>query len=475
MNGATNSPHAQSTPLICPPSRAIECSAQVTPVDEILSNPLRLPCGVRIPNRLAKAPMTEGLADDHLRATEKHVRLYRRWSHGGAGLHITGNVQIDRRVLERAGNVAIDDNGGRPELEAWARAGTEAGNQLWMQISHAGRQSPFWITGRPLAPSPVAVKVAAGSFRTPRAVTDREIVDFVGRFAHVAGVAKQTGFTGVQVHGAHGYLLSSFLSPHTNRRTDHWGGSLENRARFLLDTVRAVRNAVGPDYPVSVKLNSSDFQSGGFTNEDCLQVVSWLNDCGVDLLEVSGGNYEQVALWGLDGEGDDANTEASEIRRESTREREAFFLEYARRIRDVAAMPLMVSGGFRSRTAMRNAITSDDCDLIGLGRPLCTHTDLPNQLLSGEVEEAPRYEDSVLLGRGELGLHSTIELIRTLNIMGQQGFYYLQLLRLGEGREPDLTLGPLKSIVRNLSNDIRTSRRIKPFQRRVPATRRAPG
>lgn len=443
-------------------------------MDEILSTPLSLPCGVRIPNRLAKAPMTEGLADDHLRATDKHVRLYRRWSHGGAGLHITGNVQIDRRVLERPGNVAIDDNGGLRELEAWARAGTEAGNQLWMQISHAGRQSPFWVTGRPLAPSPVAVKVAAGVFRKPRAVTDGEILDFVARFAHVAGVAKDTGFTGVQVHAAHGYLLSSFLSPHTNRRTDRWGGSLENRARFVLESVRAVRRTVGPDYPVSVKLNSSDFQIDGFTHEDCLQVVRWLNDCGVDLLEISGGNYEQVALWGLDGDGADADPEAGEVRRESTRTREAFFLTYAKQIREVATMPLMVSGGFRTRAAMRRAVTSGDCDLIGLGRPLCTHTDLPKLLLNGEVEEAPRFEDSVQLGRGVLGLHSPLDLIRTLNIMGQQGFYYVQLLRLGEGREPDLALGPLRSILRNLTNDIRTSRRIKAFQRQVPSTRRAP-
>jgi 2,4-dienoyl-CoA reductase-like NADH-dependent reductase (Old Yellow Enzyme family) len=442
-------------------------------VDEILSKPLRLPCGVRIPNRLAKAPMTEGLADDHLRATDRHARLYRRWSHGGAGLHITGNVQIDRRVLERAGNVAVDNNGGLGELEVWARAGTEAGNQLWMQISHAGRQSPFWITGRPLAPSPIGVKVAAGSFRTPRAVTEQEVFEFIRRFAHVAGVAKQTGFTGVQVHAAHGYLLSSFLSSYTNRRTDRWGGSLENRARFLLDTVRAVRSTVGPDYPVSVKLNSSDFQKGGFTNEECLQVVSWLNDCGVDLLEISGGNYEQVALWGLDGDGEDANTEASDTRRESTRERGAFFLAYAKRIREVAKMPLMVSGGFRNRAAMHHAITSGDCDLIGLGRPLCTHTDFPQRLLDGDVEDAPRYEDFVHLGRGMLGLHSPLDLVRTLNIMGQQGFYYLQLLRLGEGREPNLGIGPLKAIVLNLSNDIRTSRRIKPFQRQVPSTRRA--
>ena len=442
-------------------------------MESILSQSLALPCGVSLPNRLAKAPMTEGLADERLRATDQHVRLYRRWSRGGAGLHITGNVQIDRRVLERPGNVAIDNNGGIEELEAWARAGTEGGNQLWMQISHAGRQSPFYVTSKPLAPSPIGVKLA-GSFRTPRAITEDEILDFTQRFAHVAGVAKQTGFTGVQVHGAHGYLLSSFLSPYTNRRSDQWGGPLENRARFLLNVVRAVREQVGPDYPVSVKLNSSDFQKSGFTNEDCLQVVEWLNECGVDLLEISGGNYEQVALWGLDGEGDNANPEASELKRESTRKREAYFLEYAKQIRQVAKMPLMVSGGFRTRTAMEQAIESGDCDVIGLGRPLCTHTNFPARLLSGEVEEAPRFEDSVQIGEGKLGLHSPFNLIRTLNTMGQQGFYYVNLLRIGRGLEPNTELGPLSAIWQNMRNEISAGRRIKPFQKEVPATRKAP-
>ena len=433
-------------------------------MDALLSSELKLPCGVSIPNRLGKGAMTEGLADERLRATEKHVNLYRRWSEGGCGLHITGNVQIDRRVLERPGNVAIDNNGGEDALRAWAEAGTVGGNQLWMQISHAGRQSAFYVTRKPLAPSPVKVKMA-GSFMTPRAIVESEILDFIGRYANAAKVAKATGFTGVQVHSAHGYLLSSFLSPYTNRRDDRWGGSLENRARFLLEAVRGVRDAVGPDFPVSVKLNSSDFQKGGFSNEDCLQVVEWLIEAGVDLLEVSGGNYESLALWDLDG---DSDTQSE--KRESTQKREAYFMDYAAQIRRVAKMPLMVTGGFRSRAAMHQAINSGDCDLIGLGRPLCTHTDFPKKLLSGEVDEAPRFEDSVQLGEGRWGVHSPIELIRTINTLGQQGFYYVQLLRMGAGLEPDLKLHPLKAIYQNMSNELKTGRRIKPFQKEVPAT-----
>ncbi len=216
--------------------------------------------------------MTEGLSDRYLRATPGLCRLYERWSQGGAGLLITGNVQIDKRVLERPGNVAIDANGGTRQLAHWAEAGTCGGNHLWMQISDAGRQAPWYATWEPLAPSAVQLKIL-GTYRKPRAVTESEIKDFIARWATVSGIAKESGFTGVQIHAAHGYLLSSFLSPAVNQRTDAWGGPLENRARILLETIHAVRARVGPDFPVALKLNSADFQRGGFEFEDCLKLV----------------------------------------------------------------------------------------------------------------------------------------------------------------------------------------------------------
>ena len=216
-----------------------------------LAQPLRLPCGAVLPNRLCKAAMTEGLGDSQLRATERHVRLYRAWSEGGAGLHVTGNVMVDRHVIERPGNVAIDpshppsvDAEARARLKAWSAAGTVGGNGLWMQISHAGRQSPRYATRQPVGPSDVQLDLM-GNYARPRALREDEILGLVQRFAQVAVIARETGFTGVQVHGAHGYLLSSFLSPVTNLRTDAWGGSLENRARFLVEVVHAVRKAVG--------------------------------------------------------------------------------------------------------------------------------------------------------------------------------------------------------------------------------------
>src|SRR5512139_2669403 len=356
-----------------------------------LARALRLPCGAVLPNRLCKAAMTEGVADRHWRATPRHETLYRTWSEGGAGLLLTGNVQVDHDDLERPGNVVIDPTApetvsdeARQRLAWWARAGTVAGNHLWMQISHAGRQSPWYVTRRPKAPSAVKLKLL-GNYCTPVPLTEAEIVDLVQRFAAAAAIARETGFTGVQVHGAHGYLISSFLSPVTNQRTDAWGGSLENRARFLLETVRAVRQSVGRDFPVAVKLNSDDFRKGGFSHEECLRVVDWLNAESIDLLEVSGGTYEQPRLIGFEGRTDDAVPV-----RASTRAREAYFLEYAPAIRRVARMPLMVTGGFRSRGGMSAALGESagtgDCDVVGLGRPLLTDPAFPRRLLAGEVD-----------------------------------------------------------------------------------------
>lgn len=436
-----------------------------------LQRPLALPCGAVLKNRIAKGGTTEGLADERLRATERHVRLYRRWAEGGAGLLITGNVQIDRRVLERPGNVAIDGNGGESQLKAWAEAGTVDDTHLWMQISHAGRQCPVYITRTPLAPSPVRLDVLS-SYGEPRALEPEEIEDFIVRFALAAEIARETGFTGVQVHSAHGYLVSEFLSPVVNRRQDEWGGSLENRARFLLEAVRAVRKAVGDDFPVSVKLNSADFQKGGFTNDECLQVVQWLNETNIDLLEISGGTYEQPALLGYQGRDETAAPPSSAAGRESTQRREAYFLEYAENVRRVARMPLMLTGGFRSRTAMEQALAGGAVDVIGMARPLCVDTQVPLKLFEGTLDEGPRSEDYLRVGSGRFGLGSSWFTMKILNIFGQMGWYYFQLYRMGEGKEPDLSKGALGGLLWHLWNEMRWAWRTRKFRAEVPSTRR---
>lgn len=407
-----------------------------------LSTLLTLPCGAVLRNRIGKAPMTEGLADPLNRATEGHVRLYQRWADGGSGLLITGNVQIDRRYLERAGNVAIDNNGGLNELRNYARAGTSAGNHLWMQINHPGRQTPAFLTEQPVGPSAVHLTVPGAEFNTPRALSGIEVEDIVRRFAHVAGVAKETGFTGVQVHAAHGYLLNQFLSPITNKRDDRWGGSLENRARLLLDVVRAVRAKVGPEYPVSVKLNSADFQTGGFSQEDAIQVAKWLERASVDLLEISGGTYEQAVMVGNAGDAD----RVLDRRRESTKKREAYFMEYAKDIRAAVKTPLMVSGGFRTRAAMIDALESGETDVIGIGRPLCADPEISGKLLAGTVDHAPDIENTLRLGPGFLGVNSGITMIKAMTTWGQLGWFFCQIIRMGQGQDPDLSMGLLAGL-----------------------------
>ena len=426
-----------------------------------MSEPLTLPCGSTLPNRLAKSAMTEGLSDAELNATARHAELYGRWSDGGAGLLLTGNVMIDRRVLERPGNVAIDraHPPGEAALEAlrrWVRAGTRGGNHLWMQISHAGRQSPRYVTSEPLAPSAVGLKIL-GSYARPRALDAAEIRDFIGRFAFAAGIAKQTGFTGVQIHAAHGYLISSFLSPVTNRRDDEWGGSLENRARFLLETIRATRAEVGPDFPVSIKLNSDDFRKGGFSHADCLQVVEMLNAEGIDLLEISGGTYEQPRLLGFEGKADSLDPDA----RTSTRQREAYFLDYARSIRKIAKMPLMVTGGFRTPAFIEEVLAAGHCDVIGIGRPMTTDMDLPGRWLAGESSEAIRHENRLKLSeRRWLSGSSPIFAIKILNIFGAQAWYYQQLQRIADGRGVRMTMGVLEAFFRYFLDEIAQARRV---------------
>jgi 2,4-dienoyl-CoA reductase-like NADH-dependent reductase (Old Yellow Enzyme family) len=413
---------------------------------DVLSKSLRLPCGATLSNRLAKASMTEGLADPMNRATERHVRLYGRWARGGAGLLLSGNVQVDRTHLERPGNIAVDGNGGLDALRAMAKAGTCAGNHLWMQINHPGRQTPANINPTPLAPSAVPLATVEVGCGEPVAMTEAQITDLIRRFIHVADVARETGFTGVQVHAAHGYLNSQFLSPLSNVRTDAWGGSLENRARFLMEIVRGTRKAVGRDFPLSVKLNSSDFQKCGFSDEDSMQVVRWLAEASVDLIEISGGNYEQPQMI---GRGDAQLAAAEPVNKpiaQSTRLREAYFLDYAARIRPTTAVPLMITGGFRSRTAMVSALQADQLDVVGLARPLCADPEICAKLLSGEANETPAPERSIVLDRASIGAEVSDTVFKIMASYAPVGWCYVQLFRLGDGEDPIFNLSPLQSL-----------------------------
>ncbi|MCT2532602.1 NADH:flavin oxidoreductase/NADH oxidase family protein [SAR92 clade bacterium H231] len=409
----------------------------------LLAQPLTLPCGATLPNRLSKAAMTEGLATAQGVPTPELERLYGIWSDGGAGMLLSGNIQIDRDHLERPGNVIVDSEPS-PEMQAalasWAKAATRNGNHFWAQISHAGRQTQKIINKTPKAPSAVKLGLPGGQFGEPVALTAEEIAEIVRRFAVCAAAVKAAGFTGVQVHSAHGYLFSQFLSPRSNLRTDQYGGTLANRARALLDAVAVVRKAVGPDFPVSVKLNSADFQKGGFDFEDSLQVVQWLEQAGVDLIEISGGTYEQPKLLGLQGMEEEEKQEVAE----STMVREAYFVDFALAMQKKVSIPLMVTGGFRQRLAMEQALESGSADVVGLGRPMCVMTDAPKQLMEG-LEELPRYENELSLFPSWLGFLGKVKSLRAMAGFAVQYWFYGQIDAIGRTGQANSELTVLKS------------------------------
>lgn len=391
-----------------------------------LAVPLDLPCGQRLANRIAKSAMTEALAGVDDAPTVAHDTLYRRWSQGGISLQVTGNVMIDRRYLERPGNVVVEDRRDLDALRAWAAAGKSGGSRIWMQISHPGRQCPAMVARRPLSPSAERLRIL-GLFGTPREMTGADIEEVISRFATTAAIAREAGFDGVQIHAAHGYLVSQFLSPITNRRNDSWGGPLANRARLLRRVLSAVRDAVGAGFPVAVKLNSADFQKGGFSLDDSAQVAAWLDADGIDLIELSGGTYEQMSF--VNGTGDD--------RRDSTRRREAYFLDYARELRKAVQAPLMVTGGFRSARAMEQALAGDGIDMIGLARPLCVDPDAAGDLLQGTVARVGIDEAGLLMGRGALGANARNRFVKLVNTVSSVEYYGRQMTRMSRGQPPE--------------------------------------
>jgi len=394
---------------------------------------------------MIKAAMTEGLATPDGRPTPELERLYGLWSDGGAGALITGNVMVCADHLERPGNVIIDrvpDPDMAARLKRWADAGTRNGNHLWAQISHGGRQTQSNVNRRPKSSSDVRLRVPGGFFARPTPLELSEITDLVERWATAAKAVQDAGFTGVQIHGAHGYLISQFLSPLINQRTDGYGGSLENRARFLLEIVAATRAAVGPSFPISVKLNSADFQKGGFEFSDSLQVVQWLEAASVDLIEISGGTYEQPRFLTLEGiePVTDQNVAAS------TAAREAYFVDFGTAMQAHVNIPLMVTGGFRRRDAMEQALQMGATDAIGLARPLCLMTDAPNALLDG-AEVLPRYETGLGLIPSWLGWLRRSNLVKTIDGFSGTYWFYQQIWLLGTRGAANETFSVFKAFM----------------------------
>ena len=377
---------------------------------------LQLPNGQVIANRIAKAAMEENMADLHQAPSKALKQLYKTWADGEPGLLLTGNVMIDRRAMTGPGGVALENEQHLASFREWADVARAKGVHFWVQLSHPGRQTMANLGQQALAPSAIALHVGSFSkmFAKPKAMTEDDIQDVIKRFATSARLAEQAGFTGVQIHGAHGYLLSQFLSPLSNHRTDRWGGSLENRARLLLEVIRAVRANVSPSFCVSVKLNSADFQRGGFDETDARAVVEMLNTLPIDLLELSGGSYEAPAMQG-------------EARDGRTLAREAYFLDFATQMASIATMPLMVTGGIRRLPVVQQVLDSGIA-MAGIATALTLEPQLIKQWREGR-DLNPQLRP-MEWKRKPLAALATLAVVRD------------QMRRLSRGRLPNPNVAP---------------------------------
>ncbi|MEO0028397.1 MAG: hypothetical protein RJB45_438 [Pseudomonadota bacterium] len=386
-----------------------------------LLSPLSLPNGTVIPNRIGKAAMEENMCDDHHAPSDQLLTLYKAWAQGGAGLLITGNVMVDRRGMTGPGGVVLENASHLDRFKQWAQIARAGGAQVWMQISHPGRQMMAALGQATWSASAVPLDMGklSDKFSVPKAMTSEDIAELQNRFVTTSVLAEQAGFHGVQIHGAHGYLISQFLSPISNQRQDAWGGSIENRARLLLDIVKAVRAAVKPEFVVAVKLNSADFQRGGFSPDDAKAVVGMLNELQVDVVEISGGSYEAPAMQGQARDG-------------RTLAREAYFLEFAQEILQVARMPLMVTGGIR-RKAVAEQVLASGVGLVGMATALAIDPNLPKSWFANQDATAAL---SPITWKNKL--------MASLATMACVKF---QLKRLSKGQTPKPHVSPLWALI----------------------------
>ncbi|OAP56639.1 hypothetical protein AYL99_08751 [Fonsecaea erecta] len=339
--------------------------------------PLLLPNGTWLKNRIGKAAMEEKMSDvqRHCQPSPGLLKLYTTWGQGGAGLILSGNIMIDPTALSSPGDVLLAPDVGpldESRWREWIQATRGGGAQFWFQLNHPGRQIKKGAGLPVYAPSAVRLEMGSLSnrFDTPIAMTDEQIHDVINRFTWAATKAEQLGVDGVEIHAAHGYLISQFLSPLSNKRTDQWGGSLENRARLLFEVVRSVRARVSPQFGVGVKINTADFQRGGFDVDDLFWVARQLNSYQLDLLEISGGSYESPVM-------------ATGVASTSSR-REAYFLHVAAQLKDIAQMPLMVTGGISRRAIVDDVVGTGTRLIAGVGTALGLIPDLPNRWARGE-------------------------------------------------------------------------------------------
>jgi 2,4-dienoyl-CoA reductase-like NADH-dependent reductase (Old Yellow Enzyme family) len=330
--------------------------------------------GMILRNRSVRSATWTGMAEKDGQCSMKLIKLTEKLARGEVGLIITGFAYVMPNGQALPGQLGIHSNAMTPDLRKLTKAVHAARGKICMQIVHAGVQTlvkdrgdlPVW------GPSAVPDKLFGW---TPKAMTQKEIKDTVQAFASAAARAKRAGFDAVQLHGAHGYLISQFLSPARNRRTDKYGGPIENRARFLFEVFRAVRKAVGKDFPVLIKLNTKDFVRGGFHERDALFVAKRLDKMGIDAIETSGG----VPAAG------DLSPARTKIRKTSD---EAYFLSVAKKIKKQVSVPIILVGGVRSPQAINQILEKGDADLVSMARPLIREPSLVRRWKRGNTNKA---------------------------------------------------------------------------------------
>ena len=383
----------------------------------ILAEEMILPNGSILSNRIAKSAMSENLSNKHHKPTPVLIDVYKKWAKSGAGLLITGNIMIDSNAIGEPRNVVVENRKNFELLKEWAKSVKDTNTHLWAQINHPGRQAMEQINSDLKAPSAVPLKSGGrkgATKKTPSALNESEILAIIEAFGNTAIILKDAGFSGVQIHGAHGYLVSQFLSPYSNVRTDIWGGSLENRTRFVIEVYRKIRARVGSGFPIGIKLNSADYQKGGFSEEESMEVVKILSNEGIDLIEISGGTYEAPAMMGK--------------RKESTIKREVYFMDYIQKARKITNTPLMLTGGFRTTAVMKDAIVSNQLDIIGIARPFAVYPNIGNEI----INESRTNFNTEINKTGLKGIDGAMNII----------WYESQIKRLGKGKVPKPDLNP---------------------------------
>jgi 2,4-dienoyl-CoA reductase-like NADH-dependent reductase (Old Yellow Enzyme family) len=400
------------------------------------------PSGLTIKNRLVKAAMEENLATQEQLPGKALFNLYSRWAQGGVGLIITGNVMVDHLAMTGPGGLALEDRTPLGAFKELAVLAKQNDTKILMQINHPGRQVFKKMGGKVLSPSDIALNMGKHSslFTQPKAMTDDDILDLINRFVSTAKGAETAGYDGVEVHAAHGYLLAQFLSPLTNKRTDQWGGSLENRARLLIEVIKAIRLECARSFTVAVKLNSADFQRGGFDVDDAEKVVHMLAPLAVDLVELSGGSYEAPAMQGRTADN-------------RTLAREAYFLEFAERIAKTTTIPVMTTGGIR-KAAIAKQVINSGVALVGMASALALSPDLPNQWQQDETVD------------GFIPVVSWKD--KTLSGLATMAMIKRQLRRIGAGKQTKPSLSPLWSLVIDQMRSAKLTKRYrKQYQKEI--------